>query len=92
MPYGKLIKEMGSHKNSKYGFVNETAIRIAANIMFTIGLFTILSVYYAYNYELALVVIALFRLDFILKVINPEYSYFNQLGYFLSRHKPVVRV
>ncbi|MBP7007467.1 hypothetical protein KBB05_01745 [Patescibacteria group bacterium] len=51
-----------------------------------------MSVYYDANYELALVVIAFFRLDFLLKVIDPRYSYFNQLANFLSHHKPVVRV
>ncbi len=92
MSYWKLIPEMWSHKNSAYGYVNETAVRIWANSMFTIWFFTLLSVYYDANYELALVVIAFFRLDFLLKVIDPRYSYFNQLANFLSHHKPVVRV
>lgn len=92
MAYWKLIPELWSHKHSKYGFVNETAVRVGANSMFTIGFFTILSVYYDYNYELALVVIACFRLDFLLKVIKPSYSYFNQIANFLTRHKPVIRV
>lgn len=92
MAYWKLIPELGSHENSKYGFVNETAIRVGANIMFAIGFFTILSVYYDYNYHLARVVIAFFWFDFVLKIIDPSYSYFNQLANFLVRHKPVIRV
>lgn len=92
MTYGKHIPEMGSHKHSQYGFVNETAIRATASSMFTIGFFTILNVYYTHNYEWALVVVSIFRLDFLLKVINPRYSFFNQRGHFLTRNKPIIRV
>jgi hypothetical protein len=64
MSYGTLIPELGSHKRSHYGFVNETAIRVGAGIMMTIGLITFLSVYFAENYTFALIVVSLFWLDF----------------------------
>lgn len=92
MAYWKLIPELGSRKHSSYGFVNETAIRIGAGIMFTIGFFTFLSVYYAGKYEMAIGVVALFWLDFLLKVINPSYSLVGTIANYLARNKEKVWV
>lgn len=92
MPYWKLIPELGSRKKSHYWFVNETAIRVGAGIMFTIGFFTFLSVYYAGAYDMALYVVGVFWLDFLLKVIDPRLSIFGTIAHFLTRHKEPVRV
>lgn len=92
MAYGVLLPSMGSRKKSAYGFVNETAIRVGAGIMFTIGLFTFLSVYYAGKYELVLIIVWIFWLDFVLKVINPQFSIIGNIAKFLVRHKEPVWV
>ncbi len=60
--------------------------------MFTIGFFTFLSVYYAGTYHLALVVVGCFWIDFVLKVINPQFSPIAQIAKFLVRHKDPVWV
>ena len=92
MAYGKLISALWSRPRSHYGFVNEHAIRVWAGIMFTIGLITFLSVYYAGMYWMAFVVVWMFWLDFVLKVINPRYSYINAIADYLVRHKEPLRV
>lgn len=92
MSYWKLIPSLWSRKNSTYWFVNETQIRIWAGIMFTVWLFTFLSVYYAGKYELALVVVGVFWLDFLLKVINPKYSLIWMIARQLSQYKETQRV
>jgi hypothetical protein len=83
---------LGSRKKSHYGFVNETAIRVGAGIMFTIWFFTFLSVFYAGKYDMALYVVGTFWLDFLLKVINPDWSIFGNIARFLTKHKEPVRV
>lgn len=92
MSYGRLIPSLWSRKHAHYGFVNETAIRVGASLMFTIGFFTFLSVYYAGKYNLALVVVGCFWIDFVLKVINPQFSPIAQIAKFLVRHKDPVWV
>ncbi len=92
MSYWKLIPSLWSRKNSTYWFVNETQIRIWAGIMFTVWLFTFLSVYYAGMYNLALIVVWLFWLDFLLKVINPKYSIIGIIAQQLSKNKEPQRV
>ena len=92
MTYGKLISKLGSNHQSHYGFVNETAIRVGASIMFTIGFFTFWSVYYAGMYQMALVIVSWFFIDFVLKVINPDYSFINQIAIWLTKHKKPVWV
>lgn len=92
MAYWKLIPELGSRKKSSYWFVNETAIRVGAGIMFTIGFFIFLSVYYAGKYEMALYIVWLFWMDFLLKVVNPDWSIFGNIAKYLTRHKEPVRV
>lgn len=92
MSYGKIIPSLWSRKHAHYGFVNETAIRVGASIMFTLGLFTFLSVYYAGKYNLALIMVGFFWVDFLLKVINPQFSPIAQIAKFLVRHKDPVWV
>ncbi len=79
-------------KNSAYWFVNEVQIRIGAGIMFTVWLFTFLSVYYAGMCNRALIVVWLFWLDFLLKVINPKYSLIWMIAKQLSQNKEPQRV
>ena len=69
--YGTAVPELGSRKKSLYGFVNETAVRVGAAILFTIGFFTFLSVLYAGKYHMAMYVVGFFWFDFLLKVMNP---------------------
>ncbi len=92
MSYGKLIPELGSHKRSHYGFVNETAVRVGAGMMMTVGVITFLGVYYAQQYTTALIVVSIFWIDFLLKVIDPRFSPIGRVAHRLVRHKPVVRV
>lgn len=92
MSYWKLIPSLWSRTTSSYWFINETQIRIWAGIVFTVWFFTFLSVYYAGKYELALVVVGLFWLDFLLKVINPKYSLIWMIARQLSQHKEPQRV
>lgn len=90
--YGTPVRELGSHKKSTYGFVNETAVRTGAAIMFTIGFSTFLSVLYAGKYHMAMVVVGFFWIDFLLKVIHPKYSFVGKVAGLLTKHKPVQRV
>jgi hypothetical protein len=92
MSYWKLIPSLWSKKNSNYGFVNEVQVRIWAGLMFTVWFFTFLSVYYAGKYDLALVVVAIFWLDFVLKVINPRYSLVGKIANMINLTKEPVRV
>lgn len=92
MLYGKLLPEYGSRNNSRYGFVNETQIRVGAGIMFSLGFFTFLVTYFSHNYVFALSVVAFFWLDFLLKVINPSFSPIAALACVLSKHKQKIRV
>lgn len=87
MTYGKLLFDQGSTPQSRYGFVNETQIRLGAGIMFTLGFFTFLVTYYTQEYTLALVVVAFFWLDFLLKVINPRYSLIGKIAHLFTKNK-----
>lgn len=60
--------------------------------MFTVWFFTFLSVYYAGKYDLALIVVSFFWLDFLLKVISPKYSIVWMVAYQLSKNKEPQRV
>lgn len=55
--------------------------------MFTLGFFTFLVTYYTQEYTLALVVVAFFWLDFLLKVINPRYSVIGKIANLFTKNK-----
>ncbi len=92
MSYWTRIPSLWSRKTSKYGFVNEVEVRIGAGLMFTVWLFTFLSVYYAGHYDFALIVVAIFWLDFLLKVINPAYSPVGKIANIINLTKEPIRV
>lgn len=67
-----------SKKWDKYGFVNETEIRIATGITLVLGLFSLFLVLFKAEYSIPLVLVSLMVADFILKVfISPQLSIFG---------------
>lgn len=91
MAYGKIIPGLEIDGTpAPYGVVNEREIRAGAGIMFVIGFFTLLSMYYFMNLELAFWVVLVFWIDFVLKVfISPGASIFGRIGALLvANQKP----
>ena len=69
-----------SQKNDKYGFVNETEIRIGTGITLVLGLFSLFLVLFKARYDIPLVLVSLMVLDFVLKVsIDPRWSIFGSI-------------
>lgn len=92
MAYGKLLPELWSKTDSRYGFVNEVAVRTGAGIMLTIRFATLITIYHTYNEELLLRVAGFFWIDFLLKIINPRYSIIGMIARLLTRNKKPIRV
>ena len=89
MTYGKIIPNLVLEgRPAPYGVVNEREVRAAAGIMFAIGFFTLMSMYYERNIILAFWVVLVFWFDFILKVfISPQASLFGKIGALLVRNQ-----
>ena len=79
--YGQIIPGLEIHgEPANYGVVNERAIRATAGIMFLIGFATLNYTFYTKDFSVANFVVPIFWLDFLLKVINPKYSFFGVIG------------
>lgn len=77
--YGTFVPHL-STKNDKYGFVNETEIRIATGITLVLGLSSLFLVLFKARYDIPLVLVGLMVADFILKVfIDPRWSIFGSI-------------
>lgn len=88
MAYGKIVPglKIDGHGTDIYGVVNERAVRAGAGLMFAIGFFTLLDVYFERNLTVAFVVVSIFFLDFLLKVfVGPRASIFGRIGTLLTR-------
>lgn len=69
-----------SGKNDKYGFVNETEIRIATGITLVLGLFSLFLVLFKGRYDIPLILVSVIVLDFLLKVfLSPRFSIFGSI-------------
>jgi hypothetical protein len=67
-----------SSKDDKYGFVNETEIRIATGIMLLFTLTSFFLVLFKANYDIPLVLVIAIIFDFIVKIsIGPKWSIFG---------------
>lgn len=67
-----------SQKGDKYGFVNETEIRIATGITLVLGLFSFFLVLFKAEYTIPLILVSIITFDFVLKVfIGPRWSIFG---------------
>jgi hypothetical protein len=82
MAYGKIIPGLEIHgKPAPYGVVNEREVRAASGIMFAIGFFALMTLYHDRNLWLAFSVVAVFWVDFVLKVfVGPHASIFGKIG------------
>jgi hypothetical protein len=80
-----------SHKNDKYGFVNEHEIRIATGIMLALGLFSLFFVLFKANFLIPLVMVGAMWLDFVLKVfVSPKFSLFGAMvAPFIRKREPL---
>ncbi|MGB4834079.1 MAG: DUF4395 domain-containing protein [Candidatus Moraniibacteriota bacterium] len=89
MTYGKIIPGlMIDGVPAPYGVVNEREVRAAAGIMFALGFFALLSVYFEKNITLAFWVVLTYWVDFLLKVgLGPEWSLYGRLGALLVRNQ-----
>lgn len=88
MAYGNIVPglKIDGRGTEAYGVVNERAVRAGAGLMFAIGFFTLLDVYFERNLMVAFVVVSMFFLDFALKVfIGPRASIFGRIGMLLTR-------
>lgn len=67
-----------SHKNDKYGFVDEREIRIATGITLVLGLFSFFLVLFKAEYNIPLILVSVIVLDFAIKVfLSPKLSIFG---------------
>ncbi|QQS60949.1 MAG: DUF4395 domain-containing protein [Candidatus Moraniibacteriota bacterium] len=89
MAYGKIIPGLILEgEPAPYGVINERAVRAGAGLMFAIGFFTLMTMYFERNLLLAFWVILVFWIDFILKVfIGPEISLFGRIGKLLVKNQ-----
>jgi hypothetical protein len=89
MAYGKIIPGLEIHdRPAPYGVVNEREIRAASGLMFVVGFFALMTLYYDRNLWLAFSVVAIFWVDFVLKVfIGPHASFFGKIGAWLVRNQ-----
>ena len=90
--YWKKIKHL-SNKWDKYGFVDETEIRIAAWLALILALISFFLVMFKWNFYIAFYTVWIIRLDFVLKVfISPKYSIFWSLVRFFIKDKEKIWV
>lgn len=69
-----------SKEHDKYGFVNETEIRIATGITLVLGLFSLFLVLFKAEYTIPLILVSLMVADFVLKVfVSPRWSIFGSI-------------
>jgi len=91
MAYGTIIPGLEIHgRPAPYGVVNEREVRAASGLMFAIGFFTLMNLYYERNLWLAFSVVAIFWIDFVLKVfVGSHASFFGRIGAWLvSNQRP----
>jgi hypothetical protein len=90
--YWKEIKHL-SNKWDKYGFVNETEIRVAAWIALAFSLLSIYFVIFKWNFNVGLFIVWIIWLDFMLKVfISPDFSIFWRITrLFIKGKKKIMR-
>jgi len=85
--YWKKLKHL-SKEWDKYGFVNETEIRIAAGLALILALSTFFIVILKWEFQIGLYVVWIIWLDFVLKVfIWPEFSIFWSIVRIFIRKK-----
>lgn len=79
-----------THKNEKYGFIDEHETRIAAGITFVLGFYTLIHVLLLREYSVPLGVVSVLWIDFVLKVVfGPQYSIFGGMArFFIRKRKP----
>lgn len=89
MAYGRIIPGLEIHGvPAPYGVVNERAVRAGAGLMFAIGFFTAITVFYERDFLFAFIVVFLFWVDFLLKtIIGPQASYFGMIGKWLTKNQ-----
>lgn len=91
MSYGTVIPGLEiDGRPAPYGVVNERAVRAGAGMMFAIGFFAFLGVYFVRDMQTAFWIVLVFWVDFMLKVfVGPSASYFGAIGKWLtSNQKP----
>ncbi|MDQ7009881.1 MAG: DUF4395 domain-containing protein [Candidatus Gracilibacteria bacterium] len=77
--YGKFVEGTGN-KTDKYGFVDETEIRIAAGLSLVFALLSVYFVIFKGNFNVGLFIVGIIWLDFVLKVfISPDFSIFGRI-------------
>ena len=87
MAYGKVIPGLTiDGKPAPYGVVNERAVRAGAGLMFALGFFAFLGVYFVRDLQTAFWIVLIMWVDFLLKVfVGPHASYFGAIGKWLTR-------
>jgi hypothetical protein len=80
--YGKVIPNLVLYgKPAPYPVLNERAVRAGAGLMFAVGGFAVFHGFYLADFTYLKVVVALFFVDFLMKVIvGIRFSPFAQLG------------
>ena len=77
--YWTFVPEI-SKKWDKYGFINETEIRISAGITMVLWLFSLFLVFFKGEYNIPLIFVSLMVFDFFIKVfISPRFGIFGML-------------
>lgn len=89
MTYGAIIPGLEiDGKPAPYGVVNERVVRAGAGLMFAIGFFAFLGVYFVRDMEMAFWIVLVFWVDFLLKVfVGPRASYFLIIGKWLTKNQ-----
>jgi hypothetical protein len=88
--YGTLIPNLTINgEPAPYGVLNERAIRAGAGIMFASGLIAFIYTYLTRDFTFVNIIVPIFWLDFLLKVVNPKFSFIGQLGELIvAKQKP----
>ncbi len=77
--YGNFVAALGK-KDDKYGFVNETEIRVATGLSLLLGIYSFVNIVFLANFSLSMYFIGLIWIDFVLKVfVSPEISPFARV-------------
>lgn len=90
MKYGMYIDNLTiDGKPASYGVVNERDARAGAGIMLVIGMATFIQAFLLGNFQVFIVVVSLFFLEFLIRVFNPHYAPFYALGRLIvSKQRP----
>jgi hypothetical protein len=77
--YGQFVPELGK-KDDKYGFVNETEIRLSTGLALLLGVYSFVAIVFFASFTLPMICIGIIWLDFFLKVFfGPQFSLFGQI-------------